>query len=56
MHSAIARRKPRDCQCMPHGTYPVSPLLRDFTILSRSTLREGDKDLLGAISSATLVP
>ena len=47
---------PGDFQFMLHGAYPVGPLLLDFTVLSRSTLRDGDKDLLGTIGSATLVP
>ncbi|QBB68933.1 hypothetical protein ELE36_00260 [Pseudolysobacter antarcticus] len=55
---ALTDRAPQagDFQYMLHGAYPVGPLLLDFTALSRNTLRDGDKDLLGAIGSATLVP
>ncbi len=55
---ALTDRAPQagDFQYMLHGAFPVGPLLLDFTVLSRSTLRDGDKDLLGAIGSANLQP
>ena len=55
---ALTDRAPQagDFQYMLHGAYPVGPLLLDFTVLSRSTLRDGDKDLLGALGSAMLLP
>lgn len=55
---ALTDRAPQaeDFQYMLHGAYPVGPLLLDFTVLSRSSLRNGDSDTLRIIGSTSLLP